>query len=105
MDMPGPDVIFLSAGAFANMKRLRLLIVHNASFSGGPDYLPNNLRWLEWSNYPSPSLPPDFHPKKLAVLRLNFGSMVHLWDGFKVIISSIQFNLMFFFFLFNFLAS
>ncbi|OWM89410.1 hypothetical protein CDL15_Pgr024158 [Punica granatum] len=83
VDMPGPDEIFLSDTAFANMKRLRLLIVHNARFSSGPDYLPNNLRWLEWSNYPSPSLPHNFHPKKLAVLKLKFGSMAHLWDGLK----------------------
>ncbi|KAL3725635.1 hypothetical protein ACJRO7_030636 [Eucalyptus globulus] len=43
----------ISPDAFRNMKMLRMLILKEVhSSSQDPVYLPNNLRWLEWSNAP-----------------------------------------------------
>ncbi|KAL1356255.1 hypothetical protein HN51_008265 [Arachis hypogaea] len=60
----------LNSNTFENMKRLRILIVRNAQVSGAPNHLPNNLRLLDWDEYPLPSLPADFHPETLVVLNL-----------------------------------
>ncbi|KAJ7975398.1 Disease resistance protein [Quillaja saponaria] len=61
--------------AFEKMKNLRMLKVAEyqiGCFSKGPKHLPNNLRVLFWDDYPSSSLPPDFHPKKLVILELRY---------------------------------
>jgi len=54
--------------AFKEMKNLRILMIEDSTFSTGPEHLPNSLRVLEWSSYPSPSLPSDFNPKRLEIL-------------------------------------
>ncbi|RHN65892.1 putative TIR domain, winged helix-turn-helix DNA-binding domain-containing protein [Medicago truncatula] len=56
--------------AFGPMKNLKILIVRNAQFSNGPQILPNSLKVLDWSGYPSSSLPSKFNPKNLAILNL-----------------------------------
>jgi L1 cell adhesion molecule like protein len=56
--------------AFKKMKNLKILIVRSARFSRGPKKLPNSLRVLDWSGYPSDSLPADFNPKNLMILSL-----------------------------------
>ena len=52
------------------MPNLRTLIIESGCFNKGPTHLPNSLKVLKWREYPSPSLPNDFHPKKLAILEL-----------------------------------
>ncbi|XP_039155067.1 TMV resistance protein N-like [Eucalyptus grandis] len=48
-----PEERTISPYAFRNMKMLRMLILKEVhSSSQDPIYLPNNLRWLEWSNAP-----------------------------------------------------
>ncbi|XP_061370718.1 disease resistance protein Roq1-like [Gastrolobium bilobum] len=59
-----------SGKAFKKMRNLRILIIRNARFTGGPQNLPNCLRVLDWSGYPSPSLPSDFNPENLVILSL-----------------------------------
>ncbi|XP_028768509.1 TMV resistance protein N-like [Neltuma alba] len=59
-----------SGVAFEKMKNLRILIIENVRFSRGPEYLPNTLRVLDWSGYPSSSLPSDFNPRNLLILSL-----------------------------------
>ncbi|XP_061352075.1 disease resistance protein Roq1-like [Gastrolobium bilobum] len=59
-----------SGKAFEKMKNLRILIIRDARFSRGPQNLPNSLRVLDWSGYPSLSLPSDFNPKNLVILSL-----------------------------------
>ncbi|RZC23861.1 TMV resistance protein N [Glycine soja] len=54
--------------ALKEMKNLRILIIENTTFSTGPEHLPNSLRVLDWSCYPSPSLPADFNPKRVELL-------------------------------------
>ncbi|XP_045787524.1 disease resistance protein RUN1-like [Trifolium pratense] len=59
-----------SGEAFKKMKNLKILIIRSARFSRGPLKLPNSLRVLDWSGYPSDSLPADFNPKNLMILSL-----------------------------------
>jgi len=69
-DFPKDRNVKWCGKAFGKMKNLRILIIRNARFSKGPQILPNSLSVLDWSGYPSSSLPSDFNPKKLAILNL-----------------------------------
>ncbi|WVY89336.1 hypothetical protein V8G54_034850 [Vigna mungo] len=70
LDPPQQEKVKWSGTEFEKMKCLRILIVRNTSFSSEPQHLPNNLRLLDWDNYPSKSFPPKFHPKKIVVFNL-----------------------------------
>lgn len=71
LDFPNfEEVVEWDGKAFKEMKNLKTLIIRVGSFSKGPEHLPNSLRVLEWWGYPSPSLPSNFHPKKLVILKL-----------------------------------
>ncbi|VVA34073.1 PREDICTED: TMV resistance [Prunus dulcis] len=72
--------------AFTKMCKLKLLKINNLSLSLGPKYLPNSLRFLEWSWYPSKCLPPSFQPVELAELRLRHSKIHHLWNGIKYMV-------------------
>ncbi|KAM3308367.1 hypothetical protein P3S67_010111 [Capsicum chacoense] len=71
--------------AFRNMPCLRLLIVkgeevrHHAPICDPIEYLPSNLKWLDWSYYSFPSLPPDFEPGNLVGLNMTFSSLVEIF--------------------------
>uniref|UniRef100_A0A7N2R0N0 TIR domain-containing protein n=1 Tax=Quercus lobata TaxID=97700 RepID=A0A7N2R0N0_QUELO len=56
---------------FLKMKNLRLLIIRNLHSSGHLEYLPNELRFLDWPGYPFSSLPTNFFPKKLVALNMS----------------------------------
>lgn len=84
LDMPNmKQDVQLKANTFDQMKKLRILIVRNAHVFGAPQNLPNNLRLLEWNKYPSTSLPANFHPKTLVVLKLP-NSHIAMDEPFKV---------------------
>jgi len=72
------EVVEWDGMAFKEMKNLKTLIIRVGSFSKGPEHLPNSLRVLEWSGYPSPSLPPNFYPKKLVILELRQSCLMSL---------------------------
>ncbi|CAL8173708.1 unnamed protein product [Prunus armeniaca] len=72
--------------AFTKMCKLKLLKINNLSLSLGPKYLPNSLRILEWSWYPSKCLPPSFQPNELAQLCLQHSKIDHLWNGIKYMV-------------------
>ncbi|VVA31738.1 PREDICTED: TMV resistance [Prunus dulcis] len=72
--------------AFTKMCKLRLLKINNLRLSLGPKYLPNSLRILEWSWYPSKCLPPSFQPVELAELRMQHSKIDHLWNGIKYMV-------------------
>ncbi|MED6223667.1 hypothetical protein PIB30_076243 [Stylosanthes scabra] len=72
----------LDAETFEKMRRLRILIVRNSQVSRAPNHLPNNLRFLDWTEYPLPSLPADFHPETLVVLNLP-NSLITMDEPFK----------------------
>ena len=84
LDFQEPEQIHLSAKAFKKMKRLGILIIHNALLTVAPVYLPNELRWLEWPGCPLLSLPSTFHARKLVVLNLQHSFIGH-FEGFKVL--------------------
>ncbi|KAI4332384.1 hypothetical protein L6164_017298 [Bauhinia variegata] len=84
-----PEEVQLTPKSFKKMKRLRLLIIHNAQCYGDHlKYLSNELRWLEWSGYPFSSMPDNFSPKKLVVFdmpssRLKLSHPISWFKDFK----------------------
>ncbi|RHN73558.1 putative Heat shock protein 70 family [Medicago truncatula] len=71
IDLYNDKEVQWSGEAFKKMKKLKILIIRSARFFRGPQKLPNSLRVLDWSGYPSQSLPIDFNPKKLNILSLH----------------------------------
>ncbi|XP_030935996.1 TMV resistance protein N-like [Quercus lobata] len=69
--------------AFPKMPNLKLLIIHGVQLLHGPKNLPNKLRILDWSEYPSKSLPLDFQPDELVELHLLHSKIEQLWKGTK----------------------
>ncbi|XP_022734264.1 TMV resistance protein N-like isoform X2 [Durio zibethinus] len=71
--------ITLNADAFLKMKRLRLLRVFCLPNFRDLKYLSNELRLLDWSEYPFRSLPPSFQPDNLVALLLIDSHIERLW--------------------------
>ncbi|KAL6269130.1 hypothetical protein ACE6H2_026041 [Prunus campanulata] len=71
--------------AFSKMHGLRLLHFDNVIVSSAPTDLPNSLRTISWSWYPSKSLPSVLEPRFLVELRMCNSKLVQLWDGAKVL--------------------
>ncbi|KAM3215711.1 hypothetical protein P3L10_025151 [Capsicum annuum] len=69
------EQVNVSHTAFVQMARLRFLKFQNAYVCQGPDFLPDELRWLDWHGYPSKSLPISFQGKQLvrSLKYLNLG--------------------------------
>ncbi|XP_062159715.1 TMV resistance protein N-like [Alnus glutinosa] len=85
VDFPEGDKVHLSSEAFKNMEMLRVLMVKSKThltrgcvppeptlcFSrGGPTFLPDELRMLDWPDCPMKSFPSNFQGKKLVILRM-----------------------------------
>ncbi|XP_061993534.1 TMV resistance protein N-like [Rosa rugosa] len=77
------DVICLSGTTFLKMRNLRLFIHRAGCFSGALDYLPSSLRVVDWPNCPFQSLPSNFNPRKLAVLKMPKSRITGVMEGFK----------------------
>ena len=60
----------LEAKSFEKMKKLKFLIVANVDICGDIEYLPNELRLLDWPEFPLSSLPYNFRPQKLVALNM-----------------------------------
>ncbi|KAK3416059.1 hypothetical protein EUGRSUZ_H01621, partial [Eucalyptus grandis] len=79
-----PEEIYMGPNAFANMRRLRVLIMNNVHNSfQGLICLPNELRWFEWPECP-PWIP-EFSsgPKKLVGLDLHKSNIQIVKEQFK----------------------
>ncbi|XP_028785118.1 putative disease resistance protein At4g11170 [Neltuma alba] len=76
LDLPKDKEIHWNGEAFMKMKKLKVLVIKNASFSEGIKYLPNSLCVLEWKGYPFKFFPSDFHPTKLVHLDLSNSCVV-----------------------------
>jgi hypothetical protein len=83
IDLPKPDLIHLSPEAFKNMARLKMFINRNARFSGEPKFFSNELRLLDWTNYPGESLPSNLCRKNLVVLIMPQSQLKEL-EGIQV---------------------
>lgn len=65
------DAIDIGSKAFCTMRKLRFLQINCRSlvrFPKGLKFLPENIRYLEWRNYPFNCLPPNYDPWKLVQL-------------------------------------
>jgi len=65
-----PKTLQLEANCFEKMKNLKFLIVGNVDIYRGVEYLPNELRLLDWQGFPLSSLPSNFHSQKLIALNM-----------------------------------
>ncbi|KAH0745210.1 hypothetical protein KY285_006867 [Solanum tuberosum] len=82
--VPNFNEPYFSKEAMETMQRLRILCIHDSNcLDGSVEYLPNNLRWFVWNNYPCESLPENFEPQKLVHLDLSLSSLRHLWTETK----------------------
>ncbi|KAH9782091.1 ADP-ribosyl cyclase/cyclic ADP-ribose hydrolase [Citrus sinensis] len=72
-----------SAKAFFNMTNLRMLTIGNVQLPEALEFLPNELRYLEWHGYPSKSLPSNFQPEKIFELNMCYSRMERIWSGIK----------------------
>ncbi|XP_049389419.1 TMV resistance protein N-like [Solanum stenotomum] len=93
-----------SKEAMNNMKRLRILhicsfispidredVLHDSNcHDGSIEYLPNNLCWFVWHEFPWKSLPENFEPQRLVHLDLKWSSLHDLWTERKVFLPSLQ---------------
>ncbi|GAY65110.1 hypothetical protein CUMW_238710 [Citrus unshiu] len=95
LDLSKITSIHLSPQAFANMPNLRFLKFYMPEHNGVPimiskvhldqglEYLPNELRYLHWHEYPLKALPFDFEPENLVKLNLPYSKVVQIWEGKK----------------------
>ncbi|KAH7533775.1 hypothetical protein FEM48_Zijuj04G0167600 [Ziziphus jujuba var. spinosa] len=84
LELPEPKTLYLSAKAFENMKRLRLLIFRNVVISTAVEDLPTQLRYIDWPGYQFPTLPFNPGPKQLVILNMPHSHIHRLGEGFKV---------------------
>ncbi|WVZ03039.1 hypothetical protein V8G54_023845 [Vigna mungo] len=84
LDPPQREEINCTDTVFAKMKNLRILIVRNMSFSHESSCLSNNLRLLDWKNYPSQSFPSEFYPRKIGAFNLSRFPVIALEEPFKL---------------------
>ncbi|KAJ9158980.1 hypothetical protein P3X46_024516 [Hevea brasiliensis] len=82
------DDLKLSRTAFTKMCKLRMLIFRSYENFTGQVLLPNNLeflpqelRYLEWDFYPSTFWPSNFCPKNLVELQMSNSKLRQLWNG------------------------
>ncbi|KAJ0816754.1 putative P-loop containing nucleoside triphosphate hydrolase, leucine-rich repeat domain superfamily [Helianthus annuus] len=83
----------------SNMKKLRCLMVKIKKINQiqflsltpgvkveeyieGPGFLSNELRYIDWDEYPTSPFPDSFQPTKLVVLKLS-SKQKELWTGYK----------------------
>ncbi|XP_042963706.1 disease resistance protein RUN1-like [Carya illinoinensis] len=84
IDLPeGNEEISLHPKAFRRMERLRVFINRNARFSCALKYLSDELRVLDWYNYPLEYLPQKFRGKNLVVFRMRDSIIKELGNVFR----------------------
>ena len=82
---PERKKVHLNVDPFPQMKNLRLLKILNVEFVGSClGYLSNELRLLEWNEYPLASMPSSFKPANLVELNMSNSHIKHLWEESKV---------------------
>ncbi|GAY44812.1 hypothetical protein CUMW_084720 [Citrus unshiu] len=96
LDLSKITDIHLNPRAFANMCNLRLLRFYMPEYNCVPimsskvhldqglEYLPEELRYLHWHQYPLKTLPLDFEPENLIELNLPYSKVEQIWEGKKL---------------------
>nr|KYP35153.1 TMV resistance protein N [Cajanus cajan] len=89
----------LSPDIFVRMSKLQFMDFHSENeFDGldilpeGLEYLPTELRYLRWMNYPLKSLPDSFSAENLVILDLSYSRLETLWHGEQVNMSSFLYS-------------
>ncbi|KAM3321428.1 TMV resistance protein N isoform X1 [Capsicum chacoense] len=85
LHLTNEEQVNISHTAFVQMARLWFLKFRNAYVCQGPDFLPDELRWLDWHGYPSKSLPISFQGKQLVSLKLKYSRIIQLWKTSKIL--------------------
>jgi hypothetical protein len=75
----------LMVETLSKMSHLRLLILWGVVFSGHLNCLSNELRYVEWDEYPFKCLPSNFQPDELVELILKYSNITQLWKDRKVL--------------------
>ncbi|XP_040375716.1 disease resistance protein RUN1-like [Rosa chinensis] len=74
----------LNKKSFFKLSGLQILIICGDVFYGDHvDYLPNDLRLLNWKGCPLQYFPSDFYPRKLAALKMVFSEISSPWTVLK----------------------
>ncbi|XP_040994396.1 disease resistance protein RPV1-like [Juglans microcarpa x Juglans regia] len=81
---------FINAKAFSKMRKLRFVKFNHFGYikwCGNPlKYMPTDeLRFLEWFEYPSRNWPTSFQPKNLTALSMPGSRFKRLWKGLMVL--------------------
>ncbi|XP_028753808.1 TMV resistance protein N-like [Neltuma alba] len=91
LDMSKIEDLCLSPDVFARMRKLKFLIFHNFGseefrlyLPQGLKSLPNELRLLQWDNFPLKSLPSTFSAEKLVWFEMRNSQVRILWHGKQV---------------------
>ncbi|XP_029125756.1 disease resistance protein RPP5 [Cajanus cajan] len=78
----------LSPHVFVKMSNVQFMDFHSENDQDGLDilpqglqYLPTELKYLRWINYPLKSLPGSFSPENLVILDLSYSHLEKLWHG------------------------
>lgn len=80
----------LNAIAFSNMKRLRMIKICNVHLPQGLSFLSNELRVMEWHDYPLTFMPRHFQPNNLVELIMPRSHIKQLPKEFSVSILLMQ---------------
>ncbi|XP_034675196.1 disease resistance protein RML1A-like [Vitis riparia] len=100
-NLSGLKEICFTTEAFGNMSKLRLLAIHESSFSDDSEcssrlmqcqvhisddfkFHYDELRLLMWEEYPLKSLPSDFKSQNLVFLSMTKSHLTRLWEGNRV---------------------
>ncbi|XP_028778267.1 TMV resistance protein N-like [Neltuma alba] len=70
----------LSAKAFENMKKLRLLQLDHVQLTGDFGYLSKDLRWLCWNGFPLENLPANLSLEKIVAIDLKWSNLTKVWE-------------------------
>ncbi|CAJ1978767.1 unnamed protein product [Sphenostylis stenocarpa] len=71
--------------ALSKINHLELLILQNVNTFGSLNCISNELRYLNWDNFPFVSLPSTFEPDQLVELQLRYSNIKKLWEGTKIL--------------------
>jgi hypothetical protein len=79
----------LHADTFKKMHNLRIIDFHdrknsNVTFDGFLMSFPNDLKILQWTNFPQRSLPQNFRQENLVRLYMIYSDLEKLWEGDQV---------------------
>ncbi|XP_065625392.1 TMV resistance protein N isoform X3 [Quercus suber] len=83
LELFNPKLAYWHPESFTRLYRLKVLQIHGVQLMHDPKHLPNSIRFLDWSWYPSKSLPSNFQSNELVKLCLNCSYIERLWEGTK----------------------